>query len=299
MSDIVVIGSANTDMVVKTSRFPEPGETIIGGDFFMFPGGKGANQAVAAARLGGKVSFISKVGADVFGTQSKEGFIQENINIDHLITDPNHPSGVALITVNAEGENEIVVASGANAHLTAKDIDQASSLIASANIILTQLEIPIKTVGYLIQLSKDLDKKLILNPAPAQGLEDESLDGLYCITPNQTEAELITGIKVDSKEQANQAANYLLEKGVKHVVITMGAHGSFYKSKTEQFFIKADTVKAIDTTAAGDVYNGALATGLSVGRSWRDAIILATKAAGISVTRMGAQASAPMLEEIV
>ncbi len=299
MSDIVVIGSANTDMVVKTSRFPEPGETIIGGDFFMFPGGKGANQAVAAARLGGKVSFISKVGADVFGTQSKEGFIQENINIDHLITDPNHPSGVALITVNAEGENEIVVASGANAHLTPKDIDQASSLIASANIILTQLEIPIKTVGYLIQLSKDLDKKLILNPAPAQSLEDESLDGLYCITPNQTEAELITGIKVDSKEQANQAANYLLEKGVKHVVITMGPHGSFYKSKTEQFFIKADTVKAIDTTAAGDVYNGALATGLSVGRSWRDAIILATKAAGISVTRMGAQASAPMLEEIV
>ena len=299
MSKIVVVGSSNTDMVVKTARFPEPGETIIGGDFFMFPGGKGANQAVAAARLGGQVSFISKVGTDVFGEQSKEGFLKEKINIEYLVTDTDHPSGVALITVNAEGENEIVVASGANAHLSQEDIDQASSVIASANIILTQLEIPIKTVEHLIQVSKDLDKRLILNPAPAQPLKDESLDGLYCITPNQTEAEIITGINVDSKDQANQAANYLLEKGVQHVIITMGAKGSFYKSKEDQFFIDAETVKAIDSTAAGDVYNGALATGLSTGNSWKDAIIFASKAAAISVTRMGAQASAPLLEEII
>ena len=298
MSDILVIGSANTDMVVKTSRFPEPGETIIGGDFFMFPGGKGANQAVAAARLGGKVSFIAKVGDDVFGRQSKEGFLNEQINIDHLITDPHHPSGVALITVNAEGENEIVVASGANAHLTKDDIDQTDTVIASANIIITQLEIPIETVEHLIKLSKNLDKKLILNPAPAQTVKDESLKGLYCITPNQTEAEILTGIKVDSADQAVAAANHLLEKGVQHVIITMGDQGSLYKSNSEQFFIKAQSVKSIDTTAAGDVYNGALSTGLSSGKSWREAIIFATKAAAISVTRMGAQASAPLLKEI-
>lgn len=286
-------------MVVRTPRFPQPGETILGGHFYMFPGGKGANQAVAAARLGGQVSFVAKVGDDVFGHQSKEGFLKEHINIDHLITDPIHPSGVALITVNAEAENEIVVASGANAHLTADDIDQASSIIASANIILTQLEIPIKTVEYLIQLSKKLDRKLILNPAPAQTIDDTSLDGLYCITPNQTEAEILTGIKVDSIEHAAAAANHLLEKGVHHVIITMGDQGSLYKSENEQFFIKAQSVKSVDTTAAGDVYNGALATGLSTGKSWRDAILLATKAAAISVTRMGAQASAPSLEELL
>ncbi len=286
-------------MVVKTSRFPEPGETIIGGDFFMFPGGKGANQAVAAARLGGDVSFIAKVGDDVFGRQSKEGFLKERINIDHLITDPHLASGVALITVNAEGENEIVVASGANAHLTGDDIDQASSVVASANIIIVQLEIPIETVEHIIQLSKNLDKKLILNPAPAQTIKDGSLDGIYCITPNQTEAEILTGIKVDNTDQATAAASYLLEKGVHHVIITMGNQGSLYKTKSEQFFIKAQSVKSVDTTAAGDVYNGALVTGLSVGKSWREAIIFATKAAGISVTRMGAQASAPLLEEMV
>jgi len=299
MSNIVVVGSSNTDMVVRTSRFPKPGETIIGGDFFMFPGGKGANQAVAAARLGGDVSLITKVGNDVFGSQSKDGFIKEGINVDHLITDTNHPSGVALITVNAEGENEIVVASGANAYLGPHDLDKVSDLIASANIIITQLEIPIDTVNHLIRFCKQKNKKLILNPAPAQPLDDTSLDGLYCITPNQSEAEILTGVKVDNINQAEKSAQHLLEKGVHHVVITMGSQGSFYKSDTDMFFVQAEKVKAIDTTAAGDVYNGALTVALSNNRNWKDAISFATKAAGISVTRMGAQASAPNVEEVL
>ncbi len=298
MNKILVVGSSNTDMVVKTPRFPEPGETIIGGDFFMFPGGKGANQAVAAARLGGNVTFVAKIGDDVFGKQSVEGFIKEGIDTKHISVDPDHPSGVALITVNKDAENEIVVASGANGQLSESEIDLVLKELDDYNVILVQLEIPLSIVEYLLTHAKNNHKQVILNPAPAQLISDTALRGLYCITPNETEAEILTGVKVNNIEDAEKAASQLINKGTENVIITLGATGSFYKSRDDMFFIKANQVEAIDTTAAGDVYNGALAVALSENKSWRNAIYLATNAAGVSVTRMGAQASAPFLGEL-
>lgn len=295
MGKILVIGSTNTDMVVRSKRFPAPGETILGGEFFMFPGGKGANQAVAAARLGGEVSFITRVGDDVFGSQALEGFEEEGIDTTHITIDKDRPSGVALITVDGAGENQIVVASGANAQIGQQDIEEAISVFTQSDIILVQLEIPLTTVARIISLAQIHNKKVILNPAPAQALGTEILAGLYCITPNQTEAQLLTGIPVNSVESARQAAEVLLDKGVQHVVITMGDQGSVYVSPDDFLYVAAPTVDVIDTTAAGDVYNGALSVGLARSKSWKEAIAFATQAAAIAVTKMGAQASAPYL----
>ncbi len=298
MGRILVIGSTNTDMVVKTGKFPLPGETILGGDFFMFPGGKGANQAVAAARLGGEVSFISKVGDDMFGHQSINGFEKEGIHTGGIIIDKNHPSGVAMITVNESGENQIVVASGANAQLERSDIDQSIALIEQADLVVVQLEIPIDTVEYIVSIAKEKDKKVVLNPAPAQSLSAASLRGLYCITPNQTEAQLLTEVAVHGEESAKAAASILLDKGVEHVIITLGEQGSLYKSHDDSFTVKAHQVEVVDTTAAGDVYNGALAVALVAGKTWLEAIRFATKASSLAVSKMGAQASAPYLNDL-
>jgi ribokinase len=295
---ITVIGSSNTDMVVKTERFPKPGETIIGGEFFMFPGGKGANQAVAAARLGGDVTFVAKVGNDVFGKQAMEGFKAENINTKYVFTDENAASGVALITVNSEGENEIVVASGANGQLNKANITTAKKAITDADIIILQLEVPIETVAYAIKQSLKANKRVILNPAPAQALPDELLNGLFLITPNETEAEILTSVKVTNVSTARLAADELLRKGVQNVIITMGSKGAFFMNKTETFLIEAERVNAVDSTAAGDIFNGALALAVSKDKPWKEAIVFANKAAAISVTRMGAQASAPTSDEL-
>ena len=299
MPKILVIGSSNTDMVVKTQRFPQPGETIIGGEFFMFPGGKGANQAVAAARLGGRVSFICKVGNDLFGTQAVEGFRKENIHTEFCFVDAEVASGVALITINQEGENEIVVASGANHTLTADDLDLADDLFQSAEIILLQLEIPLKTVEYAINKSHQSFKKIVLNPAPAQTLPPSAYSDLFLITPNETETSLLTGIEIGSIKDAEKAADVFLSRGVKNVLITLGSHGSFFKNSTESFHFPVEEVQAIDTTAAGDVFNGALCVALAENKSWKSAIEFASRAAAISVTRLGAQASAPYLDEMV
>jgi len=295
---ILVIGSSNTDMVVKSDKFPSPGETLLGGEFFMFPGGKGANQAVAAARLGGEVSFISKVGDDMFGLQAIKGFEKEGIDTTGVLIDKDHPSGVALITVNANGENQIVVASGANAQLSKSDIDQLENSIMQSELILVQLEIPLDTVEYVISKAKQLGKKIVLNPAPGLALSDEAMKDLYCITPNQSEAKLLTGIDVDEQTSARSAASSLLNKGVTHVIITLGSQGSFYMSKEESFMVEAKKVEVQDTTAAGDVYNGALCVGLESGKGWRESIEFATIASSIAVSRMGAQSSAPHLHEL-
>ncbi|MFB0944640.1 MAG: ribokinase [Spirosomataceae bacterium] len=295
---ITVIGSSNTDMVVKTERFPKPGETIIGEEFFMFPGGKGANQAVAAARLGGNVTLVAKVGNDVFGKQALEGFKTENINTKYVFTDESAASGVALITVNAEGENEIVVASGANGQLNKKDITTAKKAITEAEVIVLQLEVPIETVAYAIKQSLKANKRVILNPAPAQALADELLNGLFLLTPNETEAEILTSIEVTNVATAKLAADELLKKGVQNVIITMGSKGAFFMNETETFLMEAERVKAVDSTAAGDVFNGALAVAIAKNKPWKEAIAFANKAASISVTRMGAQASAPKSEEL-
>lgn len=293
---VLVIGSSNTDMVVKTEQFPVPGETVLGGVFLMNPGGKGANQAVAAARLGAKVVFITKVGKDLFGNSALEGFSKEGIDINHIRKTEDFASGVALITVNGHGENSIVVASGANMDLQPADIE--NEVFDSAEIILLQLEIPLDTVKYLIQKGKKSGKKVILNPAPASKLEDEFLDGLYLITPNETETHLITGILPEDEESLHKAGNYFREKGVQNVIITLGSKGVFLMNENYTEIIPANKVTPVDTTAAGDVFNGALLTALAENTDWLKACKFACKAASISVTRMGAQSSAPYKNEV-
>ncbi len=295
---IVVIGSSNTDMVIKSQRLPSPGETILGGEFHLFTGGKGANQAVAAARLGGEVFFVARTGNDVFGKQAIEQFTKEGINSTYVHTDPDHPSGVALIMVDEAGENIIAVAPGANAQLKQQDIDEAIQEMEAVDIVLLQLEIPLSTVHYAVKKFGEMGKKVIVNPAPAQTLPEELFKHLYLITPNETEAEILTGIRVTEEETAAEAAMALRKKGVKQVVITLGARGAFMLTETERKMIAAPKVQAVDTTAAGDIFNGALVVAIAQGSSLEHAVNFACQAAAISVTRLGAQASAPYLQEL-
>lgn len=296
-SEIFVIGSSNTDMVVKTDKLPMLGETKLGGTFFMTAGGKGANQAVTVARMGGNVRFIAKVGNDIFGKQTIEGLNAESINTSNVFVDEIAPSGVALIMVNEDGENCIVVAPGANAKLIPGDIETIKS-ISEAGIILLQLEIPLETITSIVKHAKKNGQKVILNPAPAQKLDDELLNGLFLITPNETEASLLTGVTVKDELTASQAANVFLSKGVQNVVITMGASGAYVLSGGISKIVPAKSVKAIDSTGAGDVFNGAMAVAISEGKSIEEAVIFANKAAAISVTRLGAQSSVPYRKEI-
>lgn len=295
---IVVVGSCNTDMVVKSDRLPVPGETVLGGAFMMNPGGKGANQAVAVARLGGNATFITKTGNDLFGKQSIEMFDEENINTDNILSDSLHPSGVALIMVDNNGENCIVVASGANASLSTHDIEKARDVIESADIILMQLEIPMNTVEYAAKMAFDKGIKVILNPAPAAFLSNELMKCLYAIVPNKTEAEILSGIKVSDWDSARQAADSISAKGVDNVVITLGSKGSFVKEGDSCYEVPVEKIDAIDTTAAGDTFCGAFCVGLSEGLSIHDAVYFANTAAGITVTREGAQSSIPYRKEI-
>lgn len=279
-------------MVVRTPRFPQAGETLLGGEFFLFAGGKGANQAVAAARLGGHVRFVARVGDDLFGRQALEGFKREGIDCSAVSTDPQLASGTALITVNEAGENTIVVASGANDALRSALLAPIS--LEANEYVLTQLETPLETVMALAERTD----RLVLNPAPARELPDDLLQRVYLITPNETETRLLTGVRVTDQQSATAAATLLRQKGVQHVIITMGAAGAYYQGPASSFITPAPCVKAVDTTAAGDVFNGALVVALSEGRSMRDAVAFAIRAASLSVTRMGAQTSAPYLTEL-
>lgn len=293
MNKIIIIGSSNTDMVVKTERFPKPGETIVGGAFFLFAGGKGANQAVAAAKLGGEVAFVARVGDDLFGRQAVDGFKEVGIDCRHVSIDPAVASGTALITVDASGENSIVVAPGANGELLPEHLADVG--FASARLVLMQLETPLETI---LAAARAAPGKCVLNPAPAQALPDELLQGLYCITPNESETELITSLLPTDTASCVRAANLLHDKGVLNVIITLGAEGAFYSNGRDTFTVPAPSVNAVDTTAAGDTFNGALVVALAAGKDWRAAIEFAVKAASISVTRMGAQASVPSAGEV-
>jgi ribokinase len=295
---ILIVGSSNTDMVIKTHNFPAPGETILGGRFLMNAGGKGANQAVAAARLGGMVTFVGKIGDDIFGKQAVQQLEDEGINVDFVAVDPENPSGVALITVDKKGENSIVVAPGSNGTLSAADFDKAIAELYESEYVLMQLEIPIPTVEHIARMAAKKQKKVVLNPAPAAVLSDELLQNLYIITPNETEAELLTGIKVTDEQSALKAALFLNGKGVELVIITMGSAGAFLLSNGKSEIISAPKVEAVDTTAAGDTFNGALVVALSEGKTIQESIAFANKAAAISVTRIGAQSSVPFRKEI-
>jgi ribokinase len=296
--NIVVVGSSNTDMIIKVPRIPKPGETILGGKFTTAAGGKGANQAVAAARAGGKVTFIARVGDDLFGNQAIEGFKQDNINVENIKKDVNEPSGVALIYVDDQGENSIGVASGANAVLSIKDVDEAVEKITSADILLMQLETPLETVTTAAAIAKQAGVKVILNPAPARELDDSLLNTISAITPNESEVELLTGITVNDLSGTEKAAIKLLDRGLEIVIITLGSKGAYLKTKDHSEFVPGFSVDAVDATAAGDVFNGALAVAMAENKPIRDAVLFANAAAALSVTKLGAQPSAPMKEEI-
>ena len=296
--NILVIGSSNTDMVIRTEHLPLPGETVIGGTFFMNPGGKGANQAVAVARLGGQVAFVCKTGSDIFGHQAQQLFSEEGIDSSYVFSDTKNPSGVALITVDTHAEICIVVAPGANAHLTVADLKHSARAVEKADIVLLQLEIPMETVEEAAVMARRLGKKVVLNPAPASKLSPRLLESLYVITPNETEAEMISGIHIVDGASAEAAARKIASMGVPNVIVTLGTRGALVFDGTDCEIVPACKVQAVDTTAAGDVFNGALVVALAEGRSLTEAARFACKASAISVTRVGAQSSVPYRTEV-
>ncbi len=296
MSKIVVIGSSNTDMIIKAERIPVPGETILGGDFMMADGGKGANQAVAIAKLGGDITFVAKLGNDMFGDNALEKYSLYGINTKYVYRDDS-PSGVALIMVDSKGENCISVASGANAKLSVDDIDICREEIENAEILLMQIEIPEETICYATDIAYKAGVKVILNPAPASALPPELYRKLYMITPNRTEAQILSGISINDIESAKKAALIIAAKGVKIVLITLGDKGALILEDGKFTYVEAHRVDAVDTTAAGDVFNGAVCVGISEGMSIEKAVRFATVASSISVTRMGAQTSIPARDE--
>lgn len=295
---VVVIGSYNTDLTIKTERIPRPGETIIGGVFSEGGGGKGANQAVAAVRAGASVSFIARVGNDALGTEGIQRLIEEHINTRFVYCDAAVSTGVAFIIVDERGENSIVVASGANALLSPADIEVAEDEIASAAVLLVQLESPLETVHAAIKKGHDNGAIVMLNPAPAQPLDTQLLREIDIITPNKVEAEMITGIKVTDEESMRSITKKFFAFGIKNVLITLGSRGVFAGLPNAMKLIPPFTVHPLDSTGAGDVFSGSLAAFISEGMDIEKAATMANASASISVTRMGAQNSAPRRMEI-
>lgn len=295
---ITVLGSTNTDMVISGDHIPVPGETVSGGTFLMNPGGKGANQAVAVARLSkqkGNCRFIAKVGDDVFGRQTAENMKKDKVDAK-LIVDKKNASGTALILVDKKGQNVISVALGANGTLSPKDLAPFKKDIASSDALLMQLETPVETVIAAAKIASAAGVPVILNPAPARKLPAELFKLLDWVTPNETEAEILTGVKVTDLKSAQKAVDALLKKGVKHALITMGSKGVYCGNCRKLYPTKK--VKAVDCVAAGDTFNGAFVVALTEGKSCKDAIAFAQQAAAISVTRPGAQASVPFRREV-
>lgn len=297
-SKVVVVGSYNTDLTIKTERIPRTGETIIGGVFSEGGGGKGANQAVAAARAGAKVSFIARVGNDALGKAGVQRLTAEGINTKYIFQDNDVATGVAFIVVDERGENSIVVASGANAKLSSSDIEVAHSELSSADVLLVQLESPIETIHSAIKKSHEKGAMVILNPAPAQALSSKILTDIDVITPNKVEAEMITGIKVSDEESLQSIVLKFFESGVKNVIITLGSKGMYVGCSESMKLMPAYKVCPVDSTGAGDIFSGSLAAFLAEGMSMESAVKMAAASASISVTRLGAQSSAPNRREI-
>jgi ribokinase len=295
---IVVVGSSNTDMIIGIDHLPQPGETILGGKFSTAPGGKGANQAVAVARAGGEVTFVARVGQDMFGDKAINAFLEDGIHAEYVTRDPVAPSGVAMIFVAKDGQNTIAVASGANALLAPDDVRKAAHAFHGADSVLMQLETPLESVQAAAETAARIKVPVILNPAPARKLPVELLRRVSILTPNETEAELLTGISVMNEPSAAQAAELLLAQGVQTVIITLGARGAFLANASVRQLVPGFRVKPVDTTAAGDVFNGALAVALAEGKPLAEAARFSNAAAAISVTRLGAQPSAPRRMEI-
>lgn len=293
---IYVIGSSNTDMVVRCAHLPTPGETILGGEFICVQGGKGANQAVAAARLGGSTRFVCKVGDDANGLQSIEAYKQDGIDTSFVLMEKGGISGVALILVDEQGENCIAVAPGTNGSLSCDNIDAAMNEVTSNDIVLMQLEVPVETVLYAARTAHDKGATVIVDPAPVppEGIPDEIWQHLDFILPNETEAAALT----NGCDDPEQAANVLFDRGVKNVIITLGSEGCLLRNKNGSSNLKGYNVNAVDSTAAGDAFAGALAAAIAEGLSLDEGIDFARKAAAVSVTRVGAQPSLPTIKEL-
>lgn len=300
MNKLIVLGSVNADHVLQVPSFPRPGETLMGRNYQVIPGGKGANQAVAAARLGADIGFIACVGSDSFGQNIIQSFAQDGINTDYVSSIQSTPTGVALIQVSDEGENSICLSPEANNALDQDRVSIFKDPIQHCDYLLLQLETPLDGIESAIKLAKsssNSDIKVVLNPAPAKALPDSILNNIDIITPNETEAEVLTGIAVTDDNSAQEAANNLHEKGISTVIITLGAKGVWLSENGKGKIIQGFKVKALDTTAAGDTFNGAFVTALLEGVDTVQAIYFAHAAAALSVTRFGAQTSIPTLQE--
>lgn len=296
--DLVIIGSSNMDMVISLPHIPSIGETVSGGKSTMVFGGKGANQAVAASRAGCKVAFITKLGNDIFGENLRSHFNDEGLPSKYILTDIHEPTGIAQIFVSEKGENSIGVALGANMTLSPLDIMPFEEVIKKAKVVLLQLETPLETVEYIANLDLPDNVKVVLNPAPAQKLGADLLKKIWLLTPNESEASLLTGIKVIDVESAIKAGERLLQTGVKNVIITLGENGCLLYNENGFKHYKANKVDVVDTTAAGDVFNGTIAAAITQNKVLDEAIRFSSAAAAISVGRKGAQTSIPYLNEI-
>ena len=296
---ILVIGSTNTDMTAFADRMPGPGETVMGTDFVMGPGGMGANQAVAAKRLGGDVKFICKVGKDIFGENTIRHFKEEGLDTEGVMTSAK-PSGVALITVDKDAENSIVVAPGANGDYTEEDIRKNRKAIEDCDILLMQLEIPVPAVIEAARIGHELGKCVVLNPAPAPSgeLPEEIFKYISLFIPNETELESISGCEVRDEETAAAAARALMARGVGKIIVTMGSKGSLICEGDRTSFVKAHKVEAVDTTGAGDCYCGSICVALSEGKSLEEAADFATRASALAVQKAGAQVAMPYRSEL-
>ena len=295
---IIVVGSINTDMVIGANTLPKPGETLMGHKFFMNPGGKGGNQAVAAARMGGEVSMVANLGVDVFGDSAIAKLKDEGVNCEGITRDNDSPSGVAIINVDEKGENQIVVAPGANANLNTDLVSTALERILPSSIVLMQLEIPIESVTRAVEVCQQKGCRIILDPAPAHSLPESVYKGTYLLTPNKNEAELLSGISISDRDSATCAAEKLLMFGVANVAITLGSQGVLLANGEKKQFLEATSVNAVDTTAAGDCFSGAVAAKLSQGFSLVEGIRSGILASSICVTRHGAQEAMPYINEV-
>jgi len=299
MSDISVLGIFVADISFSGPKIPIIGETILGNKYNVGPGGKGCNQAIAIARLGGEVNFISKIGKDAYGELALSTLKKNNINTDNIIQDENLQTGVAGILVDqSSGENAINVIVGAPSSLKISEINKQINLIKNSKIFLTQLEVPKDVTLHCLKTAKENGCLTILNPAPASEITKEFFSNIDFFTPNETEAEFYTGIKITNEQEAKQAAEKLIHLGIKKIIITLGKKGLFYSDGKEEIYLKANQVKAIDTTGAGDAFNGGLAFGLLKGKSIKECLELANRVAGISTTKLGAGNAMPFLKDI-
>jgi ribokinase len=295
---IVNAGSINMDLIVRSPRIPKPGETIIGSSFFTAPGGKGANQSVAAARAGGQVSHIGRVGKDDFGSALLSTMVDDKVNCDNIFVDADHATGVALIVVEDSGENSIVVASGANMQVSPEDVEKVKDQISSAEVLLLQLEIPIETVIFAASIAHQGGCRVLLNPAPAQSLPPELLQNVDILIPNESETHILTGLPVEDDDQLRAAATSLLDFGVETVILTMGQRGALLIQRNQTTHVPAFKVDPVDTTAAGDAFVGAFAAGLAQGESLEQAVVRGNAAGALAATKLGAQPSLPTRENI-